>query len=82
MESLESRIIALESRNARVETDKKWETSVTRKVSILMMTYCILGSYMYFLGVEKWYLNALVPTCGFFLSTLALPIVRKVWNKF
>lgn len=46
-----------------------------------MMTYIILGIYMKFLGIEKWYLHALVPTCGYFLSTLALPVIRKMWEK-
>lgn len=63
MTTTESRITEIESRNARVEKDKAWETSMTRKVSILMMTYGILGIYMYLLGVENWYLHALVPTC-------------------
>ncbi|MBP6921428.1 hypothetical protein KBB89_02695 [Candidatus Gracilibacteria bacterium] len=81
MTTIESRITEIESRNARVEKDKAWETSITRKVSILIMTYGILGLYMYLLGVENWYLHALVPTCGYFLSTLALPVIRKIWEE-
>ncbi len=63
MTTIESRITEIESRNVRVEKDKAWETSITRKVSILMMTYGILGIYMNLLGVENWYFHALVPTC-------------------
>ncbi len=81
MHDYESRISLIESRNTRVELDKKWETSFTRKISILAMTYCILGLYMKLLGVENWYLHALVPTCGYFLSTLALPVIRNMWEK-
>lgn len=81
MKSLESRIAEIESRNARVENDKAWETSFTRKVSILLMTYSILGIYMILLGIENWYLHALVPTCGYFLSTLALPAIRNMWEQ-
>ncbi len=81
MTTIESRITEIESRNARVEKDKAWETSITRKVSILIMTYGILGLYMYLLGVENWYLHALVPTCWYFLSTLALPVIRKIWEE-
>ncbi len=80
--TIESRLAEIESRNARVENDKAWETSLTRKISILVMTYLILGIYMMFLGVEKWYLHALVPTCGYLLSTLALPFVRNIWEKY
>lgn len=79
--NIESRLIEIESRNARVENDKAWETSLTRKMSILVMTYCILGLYMKLLGIENWYLHALVPTCGYFLSTLALPVIRNMWEK-
>ena len=43
---LESRISAIESRNSRVELDKQWEISFTRKLAILLMTYAILGLYM------------------------------------
>lgn len=81
MTTIESRITEIESRNIRVEKDKAWETSMTRKVSILMMTYGILGIYMNLLGVENWYLHALVPTCWYFLSTLALPVIRKIWEN-
>ncbi len=79
--SLESRITEIEVRNARVENDKAWETSLTRKISILLMTYVILWVYMNLLGVENWYLHALVPTCGYFLSTLALPVIRNMWEQ-
>ncbi len=81
MQNLESRLSAIESRNARVENDKAWETSLTRKISILLMTYVILWVYMNLLGVENWYLHALVPTCGYFLSTLALPVIRNMWEQ-
>jgi len=46
MENLELRISAIESRNARVATDKAWESSLTRKMTIAAMTYVILGIYM------------------------------------
>ncbi len=81
MHDIESRISAIESRNARVESDKAWETSFTRRVSILLMTYGILSIYMKLLGIENWYLHALVPTCGYLLSTLALPFIRNMWEK-
>ncbi len=79
--TIESRLAEIESRNARVENDKAWETSLTRKFSILIMTYLILGIYMMLLSVENWYLHALVPTCGYFLSTLALPVIRNMWEQ-
>lgn len=47
--TLESRLAEIESRNARVENDKAWETSWTRKLTIAIMTYFIIGLYIGFL---------------------------------
>lgn len=66
-------------RNARVEADKAWETSLTRKLFIAAITYTVVAFYLPFLGVERSYLHALVPTCGYLLSTLSLPLVKQWW---
>lgn len=77
--SLEQRIKKLEARNARVEADKAWETSWTRKIAIAVLTYLVVVSYLYFvIGIEPW-LNALVPVVGFLLSTLTLSYLRQLW---
>lgn len=47
--ALESRLAEIESRNVRVENDKAWETSWTRKLTIAIMTYFIIGLYIGFL---------------------------------
>lgn len=80
MSELESRLAALESRNARVELDKKWETSWTRRLAIAAATYFILGGYLWAIGAEPWWVHAVVPTCGYLLGGLALPIIRRVWQ--
>ncbi|MEK7615775.1 MAG: hypothetical protein AAB420_01035 [Patescibacteria group bacterium] len=41
MEPIEERIKTIEARNTRVETDKAWETSWTRRLSIAIATYII-----------------------------------------
>ena len=68
-------------RNARVEADKAWETSWTRKLFIAGITYVVVTLYLPVLGFEKSYLHALVPVCGYLLSTLSLPIVKTWWIK-
>ena len=68
-------------RNARVEADKAWETSWTRRTLITVGTYIIVSLYLLVLGVENNWLHALVPTGGFLLSTLSLPIVKNMWLK-
>ncbi len=69
----------LAQRNARVESDKAWETSWTRKLFIALLTYVIVSLYLPVLGVQQSYLHALVPVCGFLLSTLSLPFIKKWW---
>jgi hypothetical protein len=71
----------IKQRNARVEADKAWETSWTRRSLITAGTYIIVSLYLLVLGVENYWLHALVPTGGFLLSTLSLPIVKNMWLK-
>lgn len=72
-------ISVLNDRNARVEANKAWETSWTRRLLIAGLTYGILVFYLPVLGVEQSYLHATVPVCGYLLSTLTLPLVKKFW---
>ena len=44
---IEKRIEKIEERNKRVELDKAWETSWTRKICIMILTYLIVISYSY-----------------------------------
>ena len=44
---LEERVKKIEERNKRVELDKSWETSWTRKISIMILTYIIVIIYSY-----------------------------------
>jgi len=81
MSNLEERLEALETRNRRVDLDKTWERSLYRRVLILVITYILLGIYMSFLGVRLPWLNAVVPTTGFLLSTLTLNWAKNRWLK-
>lgn len=81
MTTLEQRIETIEKRNKKVELDKKWETSWTRRLLIVAFTYILLGSYMWAIGVGQPLLNAVIPTVGFTLSTLSLPFFRKIWER-
>ena len=47
MNSLERRIQAIEERNKRVEADKAWETSLTRRVSIAVITYFFALGFLF-----------------------------------
>lgn len=82
MASLEERIKVIEERNKKVEIDKKWEQSWTRKILVAIFTYLSIALYLKFIiGVEPW-MNAIVPTVGFLLSTLTFPYFKSLWIQF
>ena len=79
---LEERIKQIEERNKRVELDKKWETSLTRKLCICILTYIVVIIYSYMVrNYDNIFLSSLVPVIGFTLSTLSLRYIRKIWEK-
>lgn len=79
---LEERVIEITERNKRVELDKRWETSLTRKICIAVLTYIVVIIYTSITNkVSNVFLSSLVPVMGFLLSTLSLKWVRKVWEK-
>ncbi len=79
-QELIERIEAIEKRNESVTSDKGWETSWTRKISIVILTYIVVWVYLYVIGNDNPWINAIVPPTGFLLSTLALSRVRKYWQ--
>ena len=81
VEELEKRITAIENRNKKVENDKAWETSVLRKIIILVLTYIFAVLYLKIADTTNPFFGAVVPTVGFFLSTQTLSIVKKWWLR-
>lgn len=82
MEELKKEIEEIKLRNARVELDKKWETSMTRKTCIAILTYIVVICYSLLISkISNVFLSSLVPVIGFALSTLSLKIIRKEWEK-
>lgn len=81
MKDIEQRVKRLEERNRRVEADKAWETSWTRKISIAVLTYLVVVAYLHFVvHIDPW-LNALVPVVGFLLSTLTIGYLKAYWVR-
>jgi hypothetical protein len=76
---IEKELQVIKERNARVEADKAWETSFFRKLVVLITTYVVASLALYTIGVPDFYLGAVIPTLGFFLSTLSFPIIKKWW---
>jgi hypothetical protein len=83
MPTIEERLGKIEERNAKVESDKSWETSYSRRGLISIFTYLAISLYFLAIGIPSPWLSALVPTIGFLLSTLTLPFFKKIWlNNF
>ena len=82
IKELEKEIENIKNRNKRVELDKKWETSGTRKICICILTYIVVIIYSYLVrNYDNIILSSLVPVIGFALSTLSLKYIRKIWEK-
>ncbi len=81
-EELQKEIIKIKERNKKVELDKKWETSLTRKICICILTYIVVIIYSYIVrNYDNILLSSLVPVIGFTLSTLSLKLIRNIWEK-
>ena len=79
LEQLQLDIEAIKKRNERVEADKAWETSWTRKVIILLLTYVVIVTFFYFAQLPQPFANAVVPSVAFVVSTLTVPLFKKWW---
>ena len=79
IEELQLEINEIKKRNQRVEADKAWETSWTRKVIILLFTYIVIVIFFFFARLPKPFINAIVPAIAFVVSTLTVPLFKK-WS--
>lgn len=81
MEDLQNEIEKIKERNKRVEADKAWETSFFRIITITVITYILASIVLFIIKVDRPFLNALIPTLGFFFSIQSLPLIKKWWVK-
>ena len=79
---LEQRVQKIEERNKNVETDKAWETSWARWLILTLLTYLAISLYLWFIAVERPWLNSIVPAVAFTISTLTMPYFKKLWLKY
>ena len=81
LKHLKNEISKIHKINKKVELDKKWETSTTRRIFICILTYIIVLIYSYLVkNYNSIYLTSIVPVIGFALSTLFLKYIRKIWE--
>jgi len=79
---LKKEIQSIQERNKRVELDKAWETSLTRKIVIAILTYVVIVIFFYFAELPRPFINSIVPSLAFLLSTLTLPIFKRIWINY
>ena len=79
IEEIKKELQIIKERNQKVESDKAWETSWTRKLLVALFTYFAIGLYFTAIQVEQPWLNSIVPAIGFMLSTLTMPLFKKIW---
>jgi hypothetical protein len=77
--NIETEIQQIKDRNARVEGDKAWETSITRRATIAIITYIFAVLWLYSIKEVGIWLKAVIPTVGYLLSTISIPLIKKFW---
>jgi len=79
MDTTEQRLQKIEERNVKVEGDKAWVTSWTRRILLAAFTYLAVALYLRAIQVDRPWINAIVPTAGFLISTLTMPWFKRLW---
>lgn len=82
IEILEKEVSRIKERNKRVEIEKSWETSWIRIILIAILTYLVMVIFFYFAQLPKPFINSIVPSMAFVLSTLSFPFFKKIWIKY
>ena len=77
--NIEQELEIIKQRNKRVEADKAWEVSWTRRLFIAILTYVVAGFWLVTIHDTNPWLKALVPAVGYLLSTLSIPVVKSWW---
>lgn len=78
---LKEEIQKLKARNKMVEINKAWETSLSRRLLLMILTYLVISITLVTLQNQSPWTNAIIPTLGFFLSTLTIPAAKNLWVK-
>lgn len=81
MDDSSSAIAELRERNLRVEADKAWETSWTRRLFLAALTYVFAVLVLQSIDTPNVHLAAVWPPIGYLLSTLSLPPLKRWWLK-
>ena len=78
---IERELEEIRNRNLRVTEDKAWELSIARRAIVLLITYACACLLLWLMGNDSYWLNALIPSLGYLLSTLSLPWAKSHWQN-
>jgi hypothetical protein len=79
IEKLRQEVEKIKERNSRVEKEKAWETSAVRRLTIVVLTYFVMICALTVIHNDNPFINAVIPTTGYFLSTLSIGVVKRWW---
>ncbi|EKD85457.1 MAG: hypothetical protein ACD_38C00019G0002 [uncultured bacterium] len=79
---LEEELNKIKERNRRVEREKAWEISWTRKIMVAVLTYIVVAVFFFYLRTPDPMETAIVPTIAFLLSTMSAPFIKKLWLRY
>ncbi|OGH11107.1 MAG: hypothetical protein A2857_03045 [Candidatus Levybacteria bacterium RIFCSPHIGHO2_01_FULL_36_15] len=81
IEKFKKEIESIKERNKRVEKDKAWETSWTRRIAIAVSTYILILIFLYSIGADKPFLSAIIPAVAYMISSASLNSLKTWWLK-
>ncbi len=81
MLNMEETLQAIVDRNKRVEAEKAWEVSFTRRAFLAVLTYVTAALLLSLLGQERVLLLSFIPAISYVFSTLTLPWMKRFWMR-
>ncbi len=81
LEKLKADVKKIKARNAKVEKDKAWEISWTRRVAIAAIIYILASIFLWLTATRKPFFNGLIPAVAYLLSTSTLEYLKSNWLK-
>lgn len=77
--TLEQRVTEIEKRNRRVELDKAWENSASRRLVLFLVTFILTFGFLKLIDENYPLANAILAAFGFLLSTLTVSYLKNRW---
>lgn len=77
--AIQDEVDHINRRNIEKDRGKEFETSYTRVIFLMTITYSTLFGYMSIIKTNNPALDAIVPTVGFNISTWSLPYIKEWW---